>query len=220
LIGSCFQPAHALRAQPEGRVIKFSHPLIKPVLGCLAFTILGFYLLNSETVFHKIVGSLTVLFFGLGGLGLLWSHGQKSTPGTTQSTSIGDPVFYLNIESVSVAQVDIDDDEVLEFWKRSCAGIANWMQDVSVQKSDHDIWCWSVTVGAGEFVRQPSDNALLHDAIVRAVMKVPGTRDVAREDNEVWLVSGNISGDALVRYTSVGLDSFLSDRGFTQSWPP
>jgi hypothetical protein len=77
---------------------------------------------------------------------------------------------------------------------------------VSAAKRDRPIWQWQVGVAVAEFVRQEPLEGRLDRAITTALGKVKGATAVAREDREVWVVQGKVSGDDLVRACAAALD--------------
>ncbi len=71
---------------------------------------------------------------------------------------------------------------------------------------DSDTWPWQVIVGAHEFVREGPTADLLDERIYAALVAVPGSTQVAREDTEVWIVDGDPSGADLVTAAAAVVD--------------
>lgn len=113
------------------------------------------------------------------------------------------------------ADVDVvaasGDEELLEAWKRGCAGIEPSAQTVGASRWDWPEFAWSVSIALGEFVTDPADSEALHQVIVEALMAVPGVKEVGREDKEVWTVDGDPSGPDIVKAGAVAIDRFLQD---------
>ncbi|MGV8884988.1 MAG: hypothetical protein ACOH1T_05300 [Microbacteriaceae bacterium] len=57
---------------------------------------------------------------------------------------------------------------------------------------------WQVIVPVAEFLRDEPLESLLDEGMTAALTDIPGTDVVAHEDREVWVVSGDVSGEALV----------------------
>jgi hypothetical protein len=107
-------------------------------------------------------------------------------------------------------KVPAQDDEVAEEWIRRTSetdvrgiGATKWRGSSE--------WPWRVTVSAAEFVREDPLERVMRDAIDAALRGVPGVRNVAEEDREVWLVAGDPTGDALVRAAGEAIDRLQAD---------
>lgn len=113
------------------------------------------------------------------------------------------------------ATVDVSagsgDEELLEDWRRSCEGIEPSAQAVGASRWDWPEFAWSISVSLGEFVTDQADSDALHQAVVDALMAVPGIKEVGREDNEQWSVDGDAAGPDIVRALAVAVDRFLRD---------
>jgi hypothetical protein len=56
-------------------------------------------------------------------------------------------------------------------------------------------------------VREEPLEREMREAIDAALRGVPGVKDVAEEDREVWVVAGDPSGEALVRAAAEAIDA-------------
>lgn len=65
---------------------------------------------------------------------------------------------------------------------------------------------WGVGVHVAEFVREEPLESELRTGVDAALRAVPGVRTVDEEDREVWFVTGDASGEALVRAVSEVVD--------------
>ncbi len=72
-------------------------------------------------------------------------------------------------------------------------------------------WAWQLEVWAMEFVREQPLETELRAAIESALAAVSGVRAVESEDREVWVVDGDLDGEALVGAVAGAVDGF-SDR--------
>ena len=125
-----------------------------------------------------------------------------------RSTKPAKVVLRTDPGTVEVA-VGRGDDELLESWVRSCSSIEPSAQAVSAWRSDQPEFAWSVSFALGEFVTDPDDSQALHEAVVAALMEVPGINAVGRDDKEVWAVDGDAQGPDIVRAGAVAIDQFL-----------
>jgi PAS domain-containing protein len=70
---------------------------------------------------------------------------------------------------------------------------------------------WSVEVSLAEFLREEPLESELRQQMAAALEAVPDVEVVAAEDRESWFVTGNPSGEALVRAAAQVVDQ-LADR--------
>ena len=133
-------------------------------------------------------------------MGRFFRRGKKPSP----------VVFKSDPSAVEVVE-GAGDDELLEHWVRACADIEPSAQAVSAHRWDGPEFAWSVSFDLGEFVTDPEDSHALHQTVVQALIKVPGVKEVGREDKEVWAVDGDPSGPDIIRAGAVAIDQFLQD---------
>jgi hypothetical protein len=69
-------------------------------------------------------------------------------------------------------------------------------------------WPWSVGVWAMESVREEPLEGDLRHAMIVVLWSVPGVTAVLDQDREVWIVSGEPTGEALVRAAANVVDAF------------
>lgn len=67
-------------------------------------------------------------------------------------------------------------------------------------------WSWTVGVAAAEFLREDPLEGELRAAVAAAIRSVAGVVEVAEGDREVWILSGEPSGEALVRAVGDAVD--------------
>lgn len=70
----------------------------------------------------------------------------------------------------------------------------------------NDRWSWQVFVAVAEFLREEPLEGELRAAVGTAIRSVAGVTEVAEEDREVWILSGDPSGDELVRSVGEAVD--------------
>jgi hypothetical protein len=97
------------------------------------------------------------------------------------------------------------DDEIADSWSREIADPR--------QRSVHGVEAtksrgyWSVGVWAMEHIRDVPLEAKLRAEIIAALRGVPGVEEAEEEDREVWFVTGNPGGAALVTAVAVVIDA-------------
>jgi hypothetical protein len=81
-------------------------------------------------------------------------------------------------------------------------GVEGWVRAGGefelVEAVRHPAGFWHVAVAAMEFVRSEPLESELRAAIAVALGAVPGVETVDEDDREVWLVTGEVSGEGLV----------------------
>ena len=92
----------------------------------------------------------------------------------------------------------VPDDEVggQEGWDRLLDDDVRGVEAIRVGDGE---WPWQVILAVAEFVREDPLEIVLRERISQALRAVPGVTEVAEEDRQVWIVSGQPSGEALVR---------------------
>ena len=70
---------------------------------------------------------------------------------------------------------------------------------------------WSVGVAVAEFLREDPLESELRQQMAAALGAVPGVDFVAEEDRELWYVTGDPSGESLIRAAAQVVDH-LADR--------
>lgn len=182
---------------------------VKVISGCVVFVLIGLWLVNSDVLFEQIIGILAIVFFGLGGIVYVFRHLVKQT-----EKFKSEPVLHLKKDPlrVHVTEVAVDDEEVIECWKRSCPDMDSSMQSVSVVKTIDASDYLSLMVSAGEFFPADPESVDLHNSIVSRLSLLPDVTEVVREDKEVWLVVADLPSNELVRHASVAVDKFHQNR--------
>ncbi len=71
-------------------------------------------------------------------------------------------------------------------------------------------WSWTVSVSAAAFLREEPLEGELRRAVAAAIESVPGVTEVAEEDREVWILSGDPSGEDLVRAVGNAVDEIAA----------
>jgi hypothetical protein len=78
---------------------------------------------------------------------------------------------------------------------------------------------WSVGVAVAEFLRTDPLESELRQQMAAALGSVDGAENVWEDDREVWGVTGNASGEALVR-AAAGVVDNLAVRARAHYWEP
>ncbi|MDP9332797.1 MAG: hypothetical protein M3Q30_05755 [Actinomycetota bacterium] len=71
-----------------------------------------------------------------------------------------------------------------------------------------DEWPWVIVVWAMQFVFEEPLEGELRDAMIAALVEVPGVTAAAEEDREVWIVDGTPSAEALIHAATGVVDRF------------
>jgi hypothetical protein len=109
-----------------------------------------------------------------------------------------------NVNNVEVRQIQPLDDTILEEWKRVTED-----QDilgVNASRTNDSTWPWTVYINAAEFIRTEPLQSELHQLITDALNSIPGVIMAVHSDREVWVVQGDVSGEALIRSCAEVLD--------------
>src|SRR5207302_812263 len=101
------------------------------------------------------------------------------------------------------------DDELAEAWERVTPEPD--ILGVEASRIANAAWPWQVSIYVAEFVRDDPLETDLRLAIGNALRGVPGVTNVMEEDREVWVLSGDPSGRALIESAGAALDR-LADR--------
>lgn len=104
-----------------------------------------------------------------------------------------------------VQQLKPLDSAIAEEWARK-TGEPD-LRAVSASKLRQGPW-WSVGVAVMELIRTDPLESELRDGIAAALTAVPGVTGVEEEDREVWSVTGDASGKALVEAVAQVVDDF------------
>lgn len=104
-----------------------------------------------------------------------------------------------------IVQVPDDDVDGLQEWVRETddddlRGVG------ALQMAAHGRWTWQVFVSVAEFLREEPLEGEMRAAVDHAIRSVPGVTEVAEEDREVWILSGDPSGEELVRSVGEAID--------------
>ncbi|HEY5995094.1 MAG TPA: hypothetical protein VIU46_10910 [Gallionellaceae bacterium] len=105
---------------------------------------------------------------------------------------------------IKTKKVEPEDDSVLEEWVRVTD--EEQIRGVVVTHLDSTKNMWEVTISAAEYIRGEPLETKLHNAITKALRATPGVTKVVHEDREVWIVTGNVIGEDLVRACAGQLD--------------
>jgi hypothetical protein len=107
-----------------------------------------------------------------------------------------------------IRQITPEDPEVDEEWERK-TNDPNF-RDVDACRAE---WMggWEVGIAAQELFRQDPLGLELRQRVQSALEAVSGVTGVEEHDNETWLVTGNPSGEALMRAAANVVDD-LADR--------
>ncbi|GAA0409059.1 hypothetical protein GCM10009133_17000 [Cocleimonas flava] len=176
------------------------------ILGSLLFAVVGIFLLNQTGLVPKVIGVLSVLFFGGGALLLIWRNYMQRQK---QKEDARPCICASSIGDVMVEKQNVNDDEVLEVWERVGTNLNKSLQGISAIKSIGDEFEWSVMVSSGEFFRSGDVATAFNNEIYQSLAKVPGVKTVVHEDNEYWAVDGDCHGKALVEAASLANDAVL-----------
>ncbi|AXK71249.1 hypothetical protein DWG18_02390 [Lysobacter sp. TY2-98] len=120
--------------------------------------------------------------------------------GCAAASSCGD----IKVEKIAPA-----DSSVLEEWHRVTT--EEDVLGVSASRLEGAQEEWQVFVNAAEFAREEPTQSMLHEAVTQALQNAEGVTAVLHEDREVWIVRGNVRGEALVRSVAPALDHMQRD---------
>ena len=103
---------------------------------------------------------------------------------------------------IEVKRIEPIDNSILEEWTRVTDN--EDVLGVSASKSaDGD---WQVFINVAEFIREEPLESKLYQRITESLTGIDGVVEVIHEDREVWLVRGDVTGEALVRSSSTALN--------------
>ncbi len=176
------------------------------ILGSLTFTVIGILLLNQAGFVPKVIGALSVVFFGGGALLLIWRNYSERQK---QKESARPCLCASSIDEVLVEIKEVDDDEVIEVSVRVGANLYESLQDVSAIKSISPEFAWAVMISSGEFFRSGKVATVLNNEIYQSLTNVSGVKTVVHEDNEYWAIDGECDGKALVQAAALANDIVL-----------
>ncbi|MFV0453335.1 MAG: hypothetical protein ACK5LS_14045 [Propioniciclava sp.] len=175
-------------------------------LYAIGLTLLGVFLLvvTPPTPTNRIVGWLTVAFFGVGTL-ILFTR-RPSLESTPQR---GRAVFHAMIpDDITVERETDIDAELDEYWVHSSAtqpllhvDAVRWKEPAEYQ--------WSVSVVLAELAQGSESAPILDLAIDDALAATAQVVEVHRDDTETWVVSGSPRGEDLVRNVGAAVTSSL-----------
>lgn len=113
--------------------------------------------------------------------------------------------------SIEVKRIDPMDDAIIEEWTRV---IKN--EDIlGVSASKYADGDWHVFINVAEFIREEPLESKLHQRITDSLAGIDGVVEVIHEDREVWLVRGDVTGEALVRSSSAALNELHEELATT-----
>jgi len=100
-----------------------------------------------------------------------------------------------------------EEDEISRAWIRGHEWDDNEITGVdALRLKGEKEWPWQVIIPVAEFIREEPLESELFNAITVTLNSVRGVREAAQEDREVWVVSGRVSGRALVAAVAPVLD--------------
>lgn len=188
---------------------------LKVLAGCVMFVVLGLWLVSTGVLFNQIFGGLSIAFFGLGGIAFVCRN-TRFLRNFREPTiaNHAEPKLHLKDDpsTVQVTRVVVDDEEVLECWKRSCSEMLPHFQSVSIVETVDSGGYRNLTVGAGEFYQAEPEAGELENAIVSGLSRLPGVTEVLREDTEVWLVVGDLPSIEVIQHAAIAVDGFHRNR--------
>jgi len=111
--------------------------------------------------------------------------------------------------SVDIRQIEPSDDELSEEWE--VVTDEEDIMGVGAVRSDDDDWPWQVFVCVAEFIRTEPLQSELFRVVSEALTGVSGVLEAAHEDREIWVVRGDVGGEALVRAAARAVAS-IADR--------
>ncbi len=110
---------------------------------------------------------------------------------------------------IKIEKIEPGDEGVLEEWMRVTD--EQQIRGVVAARLAGRKKLWEVTIGAAEQVRGEPLETKLFTAITKALRAMPGVTKVVHEDREVWLVTGNVTGEQLVRACAEQLDRLADE---------
>ena len=105
---------------------------------------------------------------------------------------------------IEVKRIEPMDSSILEEWTRVTDN--EDVLGVSASKSAESNGEWQVFINVAEFVREEPLESKLYQHITDSLSGIDGVVEVIHEDREVWLVRGDVTGEALVRSSSAALN--------------
>lgn len=110
------------------------------------------------------------------------------------------------MSDIEIERIEPEDEEIREEWGRVTE--ESDVLGVGAVRMDDAEWPWQVYVSVMEFVRDEPLQSDLEVALSAALAAVPGVREAAHEDREVWIIKGEVDGPSLVRAASLVVDRF------------
>lgn len=109
----------------------------------------------------------------------------------------------------------VSDDRIVQLPGDGVDGVQEWVRETddddvrgvgALQLADEGRWTWQVGVSVAEFLREEPLESEMRAAVDQAIRAVAGVTEVAEEDREVWILSGDPSGEELVRSVGEAVD--------------
>jgi hypothetical protein len=106
-------------------------------------------------------------------------------------------------------------DRIVRLPDHEVDGLQEWVRETddddvrgvgALQMATHGRWTWQVFVSVAEFLREEPLEGELRAAVDHAIRTVAGVTEVAEEDREVWILSGDPSGEELVSAVGEAVD--------------
>ncbi|MEO6627193.1 MAG: hypothetical protein ABIP03_01350 [Aquihabitans sp.] len=107
------------------------------------------------------------------------------------------------------------DDRIVRVADHMVDGVQEWdrrtgddqVRGVSaLQRWTDGRWNWQVDVSVAEFLREQPLEGEMRSAVAGAIRSVAGVSEVAEGDRAMWVVSGDPSGEDLVRAVGEAID--------------
>lgn len=110
--------------------------------------------------------------------------------------------------------VTVNDDRIVQLPGDGVDGVREWVRETdddvrgvgALQLADEGRWTWQIFVSMAEFVREEPLETEMRAAVDQAIRAVAGVTEVAEEDREVWILSGDPMGEELVRSVGAAVD--------------
>jgi hypothetical protein len=120
-------------------------------------------------------------------------------PAISSAMETGFKSFQVTMKSITVGvnQTKPDDERHLEQWVSDFPDMD--ILGVAAYKFDESASPWGIYVYAAEFIREDPLEYKLHQGITEVLEKLPGVTKAFQEDREVWVITGNASGEELMK---------------------
>ena len=179
----------------------FSKPL-GAFLGSLLFVFIGIIAVFQPGLLAKIIGSFSILFFGIGAMVLLWRMFPKRQQPQYSP-------WAMTLREIKVSRHKPIDLETTDIWERVGETLNKPFQQVILTKSADAEFAWTLRVSAGQFFRNGEVAEQFSQEIYQSLIRVPGVRGVGRQDDDSWAIDGDCDGETLIKVASLANDLVL-----------